>query len=165
MGATVRRAATTANMVCWILCLWVRGVSTLTFELSSSKEMSKVMRQSGLRAKDTLVASQKILKWQVKRVKYCTANCQKKHWPTNKKDCKLQAAEIRDEALFKDPPAKEDCQICFLPIQQKFFSCASLPDATISSVPIYDFARANEELADHGTVNFYTCCGKSIFTG
>ncbi len=24
--------------------------------------------------------------------------------------------EPRDEALGKDPPAKEDCQICFLPI-------------------------------------------------
>jgi hypothetical protein len=41
--------------------------------------------------------------------KYCNAACQKKHWPTHKKDCKQRAAELRDEALFKDPPAKEDC--------------------------------------------------------
>jgi hypothetical protein len=29
----------------------------------------------------------------------------------------------------------------------KMISCVSLPDATIMSVPIYDFAMANEELA------------------
>jgi hypothetical protein len=44
-------------------------------------------------------------------VKYCNALCQKKHWPTHKRDCKLRAAELHDEALFKDPPAKEDCPI------------------------------------------------------
>jgi hypothetical protein len=27
----------------------------------------------------------------------------------HKADCKLRVAELRDEALFKDPPAKEDC--------------------------------------------------------
>jgi hypothetical protein len=32
--------------------------------------------------------------------------------------CKLRVAELRDEALFKDPPAKEDCAICFLPSQK-----------------------------------------------
>jgi hypothetical protein len=26
-----------------------------------------------------------------------------------KNECKQRAAEIYDEALFKDPPAKEDC--------------------------------------------------------
>jgi hypothetical protein len=31
-------------------------------------------------------------------VKYCNAECQKKHWPTHKAACKLQAAKIRDEA-------------------------------------------------------------------
>ena len=49
-------------------------------------------------------------------VKYCNAECQKKHWLTHKTACKLRAAELRDEALFKDPPLKEDCPICFLPI-------------------------------------------------
>jgi hypothetical protein len=33
------------------------------------------------------------------------------HWPTHKKQCKLRAAELRDEELFKDPPLKEDCPL------------------------------------------------------
>jgi hypothetical protein len=37
-------------------------------------------------------------------VKYCNAICQKKHWAQHKRDCKIQAAELRDKALFKDPP-------------------------------------------------------------
>jgi hypothetical protein len=58
------------------------------------------------------------------RVKYCDAACQKKHWATHKKPCKLRAAELRDEALFKDPPPKEDCPICFLPMP---FNLISVP--------------------------------------
>ena len=48
--------------------------------------------------------------------KYCNAACQHKHWPMHKKDCKLRVAELRNEALFKDPLPKEDCSICFLPM-------------------------------------------------
>jgi hypothetical protein len=80
-------------------------------------------------------------------VKYCNANCQRNHWKKHKKVCKLRAAEIRDEALFKDDPTKEECPICFLPMPVKLICCMSLPPATISSVPIYDYAIANEELA------------------
>jgi hypothetical protein len=98
-------------------------------------------------------------------VKYCNAACQKNHWPTHKKECKLRAAEIRDEALFKDPPAKEDCPICFLPMPSRLSSCASLPPATISSVPIYDYAGANEELLQKGIKEYYACCGKYICKG
>jgi hypothetical protein len=79
-------------------------------------------------------------------VKYCNANCQHKHWATHKTACKLRAAELRDEALFKDPPAKDDCPICFLPMPVLLISCLSLPPATIFSVPIYEFAIANDEL-------------------
>ena len=98
-------------------------------------------------------------------VKYCNASCQHKHWPKHKKDCKLRAAELRDEALFKDPPPKEDCQICFLPMPMKLICCMSLPPATITSVPIYDFAMANERLADTNMEAYYPCCGKSICVG
>ena len=87
-------------------------------------------------------------------VKYCNAKCQKNHWPKHKIGCRRRAAELRDEALFKDPPNKEDCYICFL-----------LPPATISSIPIYDFAVANEELQCLGTEQYFTCCGKSICGG
>jgi len=99
------------------------------------------------------------------QVKYCNADCQKNHWPKHKAACKQRAAELRDEALFKDPPAKEDCPICFLPMPFKLISCVSLPPATLSSVPIYDFAEANEELANLPSEQYYACCGKSVCGG
>ena len=98
-------------------------------------------------------------------VKYCNAKCQKKHWPTHKKECKLRAAEIRDEALFKDPPPKADCPICFLPMPTNLIICVSLPPATVFSVPIYDYAMANEGLKREPTEEYYPCCGKSICRG
>jgi TPR repeat protein len=98
-------------------------------------------------------------------VKYCNAECQRNHWPKHKKECKQRAAEIRDEALFKDPPAKEECPICFLPMPFKLISCMTLPPATIMSVPINDFANANELLAKLCTEQYYSCCGKSICGG
>jgi hypothetical protein len=98
-------------------------------------------------------------------VRYCNADCQRNHWPKHKAACKLRAAELRDEALFKDPPPKEDCPICFLPLPTKLISCISLPPATILSVPIYEYAIANEELASMSTEKYYPCCGKSICGG
>ena len=98
-------------------------------------------------------------------VKYCNVKCQRNHWPKHKKDCKRRAAELRDEALFKDPPAKEDFPICFLPMPVRFISCVSLPYATLSSVPIYDYAIANEELAGMSMEEYYPCCEKSICRG
>jgi len=89
------------------------------------------------------------------RVKYCGATCQKNHWATHKKQCKLRATELRDEALFKDPPPKEDCPICFVPMPAKLISCISLPPATRSSVPIYDFAKANTELAKENMEQYF----------
>jgi tetratricopeptide (TPR) repeat protein len=98
-------------------------------------------------------------------VKYCNAKCQRNHWPKHKKECKLRAAELRDEALFKDPPPKEDCPICFLPMPDTLICCKSLPPATLMSVPIYDYAEANEEFANRSTEVYYTCCGKDICAG
>jgi tetratricopeptide (TPR) repeat protein len=59
----------------------------------------------------------------------------------------------------------EDCAICFLPMPYKLISCISLPPATISSVPINDYANANEELVTEKTEVYYECCGKSICRG
>jgi tetratricopeptide (TPR) repeat protein len=98
-------------------------------------------------------------------VKYCNAECQKNNWAKHKKQCKLRAAELRDEALFKDPPAKEDCPICFLPMPATIISCALLPPATILSVPIYNFAIAHREVAGEDTEIHYPCCGKNICKG
>ena len=100
-----------------------------------------------------------------KLVKYCNVNCQKNHWPTHKKACKKRSAELRDEALFKDPPPKEDCPICFLPMPLMLISCISLPPATILSVPIYDLSEANEKLANVCSEIYFTCCGKNICGG
>jgi hypothetical protein len=43
----------------------------------------------------------------------------------------------------------------------------SLPPATILSVPVYDFAEANDDLDedDKTMEQFYSCCGKSICKG
>jgi len=97
-------------------------------------------------------------------VEYCNADCQRNHWPSHKIECKRRAAELRDEALFKDPPPKEDCSICFLPMPGQLINCVSLPPATISSVPINDFANANEGLGKR-MEEYFSCCGKSICQG
>jgi len=99
-------------------------------------------------------------------VKYCNPTCQWNHWPKHKKPCKQRAAELlHDEALFKDPPLKEDCPICFLPMPGKLIICVSLPPATLSFVPIYDFAKANVGFAQMDTEEYFTCCGKCICKG
>ena len=51
-----------------------------------------------------------------KLVKYCNASCQKAHRPMHKKECKKRAAELHDKALFKQPPEREECGICMLPL-------------------------------------------------
>ena len=50
-----------------------------------------------------------------KLVKYCSVSCQRAHWPNHKKECKKRAAEIHDEALFGQPPPRDECPICMLP--------------------------------------------------
>jgi len=51
-----------------------------------------------------------------KLVKYCNASCQGGHWSKHKKECKKRAAEIHDEALFKEPLERDECDICMLPL-------------------------------------------------
>ena len=71
-----------------------------------------------------------------KLVKYCNRECQIAHRPLHKKACKKRAAELHDEALFKEPPPTDDCPICFLPL------------------PL-----------DGGHTIFKSCCGKMICRG
>jgi len=49
-----------------------------------------------------------------KMVKYCNAACKKKHRSKHKKQCERRVAELHDQLLFKQPPQKEDCPICFI---------------------------------------------------
>ena len=72
-------------------------------------------------------------------VVYCNAACKKKHRSRHKKKCEKRVVELYDEALFKEPPPREDCPICFLP------------------PPLYD---------DNTTgMTFKSCCGKVICDG
>ena len=71
-----------------------------------------------------------------KDVKYCNSSCKKKHRKRHKKKCERRAAELHDIELFKQPPQKEDCPICFL----------LLP------------------LVDSGS-KYKSCCGKLICSG
>ena len=51
-------------------------------------------------------------------VKYCGIQCQKAHRKQHKRACKIRAAELRDELLFKQPESSHlgDCPICSLPM-------------------------------------------------
>ena len=52
-----------------------------------------------------------------KQVRYCNAVCKKVHKKKHKNDCEEYlrlAAELHDIELFKQPPPKNDCPICFL---------------------------------------------------
>ena len=72
-----------------------------------------------------------------KLVKYCNRDCQIAHRPVHKKACRKRAAELHDEALFREPPPQEeDCPICFL------------------RLPTMDSGRS-----------YMTCCGKMICNG
>jgi hypothetical protein len=65
-----------------------------------------------------------------KAVKYCGRGCQIAHRNRHKKECKKRAAELHEEALFKEPPKPDDCPIRFLPLThgsggggQRYFTC------------------------------------------
>ena len=52
-------------------------------------------------------------------VKYCGVDCQKAHHKQHKKTCKLRAAELEDEQLYRqglERPEWHSCPICTLPI-------------------------------------------------
>jgi len=71
-----------------------------------------------------------------KSVKYCNAACKKKHRTKHKKACERRVAELHDEQLFKEPPSREECPICLIPL------------------PL-----------DESQIQFQTCCGKVVCNG
>ena len=91
-----------------------------------------------------------------KKVNYCNAACKKKHRHKHKADCEEHirlaaekrneelklAAEMHDKKLFKQPPPKDDCPICFLMLPSLgsiYYNCCG---KTICSgcmhAPVYD---------------------------
>ena len=63
-----------------------------------------------------------------KLVNYCNAACKKKHRSKHKKKCKKRVAELYDEALFKQPPPRDECDICMLTLpivteEQRYQAC------------------------------------------
>ena len=71
-----------------------------------------------------------------KMVHYCNFACKKKHKSKHKKKCEKHAAKLHEEALFQEPPPREECPICFL------------------SLPL----KSSES-------HFKSCCGKVICVG
>jgi hypothetical protein len=76
---------------------------------------------------------------------------------STKNDASTEPPNYAMRRCFKDPPPKEDCPICFLPMSEKLIYCVSLPPATISSVPIHTFAHANKRLALEDIERYYSC--------
>ena len=97
------------------------------------------------------------------QVSYCNAKCRNAHRSKHKKECRRLAAEkhnneavisidthaiierfskmeISDEELFADPPPRDDCDICFLPMPHVKSSCGV-------------------------NASYYPCCGKTVCYG
>ncbi len=51
-------------------------------------------------------------------VRYCSDACRDDHKSEHEESCKIRAAKLRDELLFKQPESTHqgDCPICFLPL-------------------------------------------------
>ena len=95
-----------------------------------------------------------------KMVKYCNAACKKKHRSKHKKACERRVAELHDEELFKDPPPREECPICLLPLPldatQKTFHCCC--GKTICNGCVY--AMFKEALGRGGELGMCAFCRK-----
>ena len=71
-----------------------------------------------------------------KLVKYCNVDCQVAHRSMHKEACRKRADELFDEKLYADPPRREGCPICCLPL------------------PLL-----------RGEIKYQPCCGKTICLG
>ena len=83
-----------------------------------------------------------------KMVKYCNRDCQIAHRCQHKKECKKRAAELHEEALFKQPPPNEDCPVCFLPLppigERSYQSCCGKTLCNGCMDAVYDRTPSNK---------------------
>ena len=77
----------------------------------------------------------------------------------------LQSSENwqnRRRKSWQRPSRKDDCPICFLPMPGRILACVSLPDTTILSVPIRDFAHAHAVLLGSNDTLFFHVAGRAF---
>ena len=83
-------------------------------EITAAEDVGDVCANCGKEGSDLNICNK------CQMVQYCNAACKKKHRSKHKKKCERRAAEIQaelhEEQLFKQPPLKEDCPICFIPL-------------------------------------------------
>ena len=95
-----------------------------------------------------------------KMVHYCNVACKKKHKSKHKKkcdrQCKIRAAELYDDTLFKEPSPREECPICFLPLpidaRESFFNlcCGKhICDGCMHAMAIEDIKKGKDKLEEH----------------
>jgi hypothetical protein len=78
--------------------------------------------------------------------------------------CARRAAELRDEALFKDPPGWRTVKFASYQCQEKIYLVYHF-HPRLYPIPIYDYAESNEELASKVTEVFMNVVGMSICSG
>ena len=94
-----------------------------------------------------------------KSVRYCGVTCQRNHRPKHKRACKKRSAELRDEALFKQPESRfnGDCPICCLPLplfpdESIYYVCCS---KLVCNGCVYStYKRSVEQGLEHDTCPF-----------
>ena len=90
-----------------------------------------------------------------KMVHYCNVACKKKHKSKHKKKCKKRATELQDEALFKDPPLREECPICMLPLPLAFeessfkYCCGKTICMGCTYAMVIENIKKGKELEEH----------------
>ena len=96
-----------------------------------------------------------------KMVKYCNRECQIAHRPQHKKSCKKRAAKLHDEKLFKEPPPREECPICILPLpiamdEQSFKSCCgkTICGGCIHAMAMEDVKKGKKKAEEVGICAF-----------
>ena len=80
-------------------------------------------------------------------VRYCGIECQRDHWRHHKKECKMRAAELRDDLLFRQPESTHvgGCPLCCLPLpldRSKSSMCSSCSKVTCNGC---DYAHSIRE--------------------